>query len=137
MHNSNIKPNSVWPIMTIADLRLSHDLLDFKELQPVSKSLIWPNVTPRKTDTSRPPKDVLVPNPKLKLFDQCREVMRFNGLAYRTEQTYLDWIRRYVVFCRAEVRPPHCPAGRHHMVDARLQQTVKLAGRNDNSPRRH
>jgi hypothetical protein len=50
------------------------------------------------------PKDGLTPNPKLKLFDQCREVMRFQHLAYRTEQTYLDWIRRYVVFCRGQGR---------------------------------
>ncbi|MCP5516192.1 MAG: integron integrase [Verrucomicrobiales bacterium] len=48
----------------------------------------------------RPPLERLAPNPKLKLLDQCREVMRFRGLAYRTEQTYVDWIRRYVRFCR-------------------------------------
>ena len=48
----------------------------------------------------RPPLERLVPNPKLKLLDQCREVMRFRGLAYRTEETYVDWIRRYVRFCR-------------------------------------
>ena len=41
-----------------------------------------------------------VPNPSLKLLDQCREVMRFHHLAYRTEQTYVDWIRRYVVHCK-------------------------------------
>ena len=46
------------------------------------------------------PRDGLAPNPKLKLFDQCREVMRFQHLSYRTEQTYLEWIKRYVVFCR-------------------------------------
>lgn len=45
-------------------------------------------------------------NPKLKLFDQCRQVMRFQQLAYRTEQTYLDWIRRYVIFCRERPLTP-------------------------------
>lgn len=38
----------------------------------------------------------LVPNPKSKLADQCREVMRFRHLARRTEETYLGWIERYV-----------------------------------------
>lgn len=38
------------------------------------------------------------PNPALRLLDQCREVLRFHHFAYRTEQTYVDWIRRFVVF---------------------------------------
>ena len=38
------------------------------------------------------------PNPNAKLLDQCREVLRFHHLAYRTEQTYVDWIRRFIVF---------------------------------------
>ena len=33
-----------------------------------------------------------------KLVDQIREVMRFHHYAYRTEQTYVDWIVRYVKF---------------------------------------
>jgi integron integrase len=46
------------------------------------------------------PMERLVPNPKLKLLDQCREVMRFKHYSYRTEQTYSEWIVRYVKFCR-------------------------------------
>ena len=45
---------------------------------------------------------VLIPNPKLKLADQCREVLRFKRYAYRTELTYLGWVERYVRFCRVE-----------------------------------
>jgi len=45
-------------------------------------------------------KDSFTPNPKFKLLDQCREVMRFLHLAYRTEQTCLDWIRYHVLYCR-------------------------------------
>ena len=41
-----------------------------------------------------------VPNPKLKFLDQCREVMRFKQLSHRTEETYLQWIRRYILFHR-------------------------------------
>ena len=33
-----------------------------------------------------------------KLLDQVREAMRFKHYAYRTEETYLQWIRRYILF---------------------------------------
>ena len=38
------------------------------------------------------------PNPKLKLTDQVRQVLRYHHYAYRTEQTYCDWIIRFVKF---------------------------------------
>jgi integron integrase len=47
---------------------------------------------------------VLVPNPKAKLFDQLREVMRFHHYSYRTEKTYAQWIRRYLAFHRQSDR---------------------------------
>ena len=37
-------------------------------------------------------------NPKLKFMEQCREVMRFRRLALRSEQAYLDWIKRFIFF---------------------------------------
>ncbi len=46
---------------------------------------------------SRP---VLIPNPKARLFDQVREVLRFHHYALRTEQAYVHWIRRFLVFHR-------------------------------------
>ena len=42
--------------------------------------------------------DLITPNPKLKLLDQIREVMRPKHYAIRTETAYCDWIRRYVKF---------------------------------------
>lgn len=36
------------------------------------------------------------PNPKLKLMDQVREVLRYHHYAYRTEQTYCQWILRFI-----------------------------------------
>ena len=48
----------------------------------------------------RPSGPVFIPNPKLKLLDQCREALRFWHYSYRTEQTYLGWIERYLRFCR-------------------------------------
>ncbi len=36
----------------------------------------------------------MVPNPKLKLIDHVREVMRQKYSAMRTETCYFDWIHR-------------------------------------------
>jgi integron integrase len=44
------------------------------------------------------PRDGFIPNPKLKLLDQVSEVMRFKHYSLRTERTYQDWIRRYILF---------------------------------------
>ncbi len=38
-----------------------------------------------------------VPKPK-KLLDQVSEALRTKHYAYRTEQTYVDWIKRYIIF---------------------------------------
>ncbi len=40
----------------------------------------------------------VVPNPKLKLLDQIREVMRLKHYSIRTEQSYTDWVRRFIKF---------------------------------------
>ena len=40
--------------------------------------------------------ELVIPNPKLKLMDQVREVMRLKHYALRTETCYGDWIRRFV-----------------------------------------
>jgi integron integrase len=47
-----------------------------------------------------PPLERFLPNPKLKFMEQCREVMRFRHLAARSEQAYLEWIKRFLVFHR-------------------------------------
>src|SRR5216683_3136418 len=51
----------------------------------------------------------VIPNPKLKLLDQVREVMRLRHYAIRTEQSYCDWIRRYVQFHRMRSREELSP----------------------------
>jgi hypothetical protein len=33
-----------------------------------------------------------------KLLDQMRDVLRSRHYSYRTEETYLDWVRRYILF---------------------------------------
>jgi hypothetical protein len=45
------------------------------------------------------------PDPKLKLMDQVRQVLRYHHYAYRTEQTYCDWIVRYIKFQGSQTHP--------------------------------
>ena len=45
------------------------------------------------------------PDPKLKLMDQVRQVLRYHHYAYRTEQTYCDWILRYIKFHGGKTHP--------------------------------
>ena len=34
----------------------------------------------------------------LKLLDQVREAIRLKHYSYRTEESYMQWIRRYILF---------------------------------------
>jgi integron integrase len=45
------------------------------------------------------------PDPKLKLMDQVRQILRYHHYAYRTEQTYCDWIVRYIKFYGGQTHP--------------------------------
>ena len=56
----------------------------------------------RVSNSTCPPRarEQYIPNPKLRFLDQCREVLRFRQMADRTEQTYVDWIRRFIVWAR-------------------------------------
>ena len=44
------------------------------------------------------PREGFIPNPKLKLLEQVSEVMRFKHYSIRTETTYREWIRRFILF---------------------------------------
>ncbi len=48
--------------------------------------------------------ELVIPNPKLKLLDQVREVMRLKHYSLRTERSYCDWIRRYIHFHHMALR---------------------------------
>ena len=52
----------------------------------------------------------VIPNPKAKLLDQLREVMRLKHYSIRTERTYADWVRRYVQFHGMKSREEMFPA---------------------------
>src|SRR5437667_311764 len=42
--------------------------------------------------------DGVVPNPKARLLDQVREVIRVKHYSIRTEQAYVGWIKRFIFF---------------------------------------
>ena len=44
-------------------------------------------------------------NPEFKLMDQVREVLRYHHDAYRTEQSYCNWILRYIRFYGNTIHP--------------------------------
>ena len=50
------------------------------------------------------------PNPKLKLMDQVREVLRYHHYAYRIEQTYCQWILRYIHHFGGKTHPRYLGA---------------------------
>ena len=43
-------------------------------------------------------KEKFLPNPKLKLREQLREVMRFGHFSHRTESAYWHWIKGFILF---------------------------------------
>ena len=57
-----------------------------------------------------PAQESVVPNPKLKLLDQTREVMRLKHYSIRTARSYCDWVRRYVKFHEMRSRDEMFPA---------------------------
>lgn len=51
------------------------------------------------------------PNPDLKLMEQVREVLRYYHYAYRTEESYCQWILRYIRFHGGKTHPAQLGAG--------------------------
>ena len=45
------------------------------------------------------------PDPELRLMDPVRQVLRYHHYAYRTEQTYCDWIMRYIRYHGCKTHP--------------------------------
>jgi integrase len=50
------------------------------------------------TKAAAPGPALITPNPKLKLLDQIREVARLKHFSLRTEQAYLGWAKRFLLF---------------------------------------
>lgn len=60
-----------------------------------------------------------------KLLDQVRDRLRLKHYSLRTEQAYVGWIRRYIIFHKRHPAEMGKPA--HHVDDKRVQRTVKRA----------
>ena len=45
------------------------------------------------------------PDPKAKLMDQMKEVLRYHHYSYRTETTYCQWILRYIRYHGGKTHP--------------------------------
>lgn len=75
----------------------------------------------------------VIPNPKLKLLDQMREVMRLKHYSIRTERAYCDWVRRYVKFHgmrgREEMLPAE-PKMERFLSDLAVQGNVAVSTQN-------
>jgi len=76
----------------------------------------------------------IVPNPKLKLLDQCREVMRLKHYSIRTERCYCDWIRRYIHFHKMQLREEltQDPKGKMELFLSDLAVNGKVAASTQN-----
>jgi hypothetical protein len=72
------------------------------------------------------------PQPRLKkLLDQVRDLIRMKHYSYRTEETYVQWIRRHILFydkCHPnEMGVPEIEAFLTHLA---VQQNVAAATQN-------
>src|SRR5207244_5428326 len=75
----------------------------------------------------------VIPNPKLKLLDQVREVLRLRHYSIRTEQSYCDWIRRFIKFHRMRSREELIPGeGKIEMFLSDLAINGKVAASTQN-----
>ncbi len=61
-------------------------------------------------ESNKHPLQKFRPNPKAKLMDQVREVLRYNHYAYTTEKSYCNWILRYIYFYGGKTHPKNMGA---------------------------
>src|ERR1035437_8454454 len=76
----------------------------------------------------------LVPNPKLKFMEQCRGGMRFHRLALRTEEAYLQWIKRFMVFHREKAEKLKAEILKAEILKAEM---LKVESRNGAAAQQH
>lgn len=50
-------------------------------------------------------KNKFKPDPKIKLMDQVRQVLRYHHYSLSTEKTYCDWISRYIKYHQCKRHP--------------------------------
>ena len=76
-------------------------------------------------------RDGVVPNPKLKLLDQVREVIRVKHYSIRTEDAYVQWIKRFIFF-HGKRHPREMGAGEIEtfLTDLAVQKQVAASTQN-------
>jgi integron integrase len=73
----------------------------------------------------------VIPNPKAKLLDQVREVLRVKHYAIRTEAMYVHWIKRYIFFQnKRHPREMGAPEVQAFLSDLALNQKVSGSTQN-------
>src|SRR5437762_2573963 len=77
-------------------------------------------------------RDGVVPNPKLKLLDQVREVIRVKHYSIRTEDAYVQWIKRFIFF--SWQTPPQGNGGGGNRCLLDRFGTAEESGRRDAEP---
>ena len=72
-----------------------------------------------------------IPDSKLRFLDQCREVLRSKQMAARTEQSYVDWIRRFIVWSgKRHPKEMGADEGKGFLTHLAVQQRVAAATQN-------
>src|ERR1041385_2844480 len=73
----------------------------------------------------------VIPNPKAKLLDQVREVLRVKHYALRTEEVYVLWIKRYIFFHqKRHPREMGAPEVQAFLSDLAVNQKVSASTQN-------
>ena len=97
----NIRPENIELTTYCNPLKSHQSAMDYDERQDQRPSVPAPIIGRR---------NLITPNPKLKVLDQVREVMRLKHYSIRTETAYCDWIKRYVKFHSLRLREDLQPA---------------------------
>ena len=78
-----------------------YSFVECRDVTPISQIFITLNILPPNSQN----KPKFRPNPKAKLMDQVREVLRFHHYAFRTEKAYCHWILRFIRFFECRIHP--------------------------------
>ncbi|HSY19330.1 MAG TPA: integron integrase [Candidatus Acidoferrales bacterium] len=79
----------------------------------------------------KPTREKFLPNPKLKLQEQLREVMRFRHCSPRTEAAYWHWIKGFILFHgKRHPREMHAVEVRAYLSHLAVEKNVAAATQN-------
>jgi integrase len=78
-----------------------------------------------------PMRERFIPNPKLRLREQLREVMRFKHFSHRTEEAYWHWIKGFILFHgKRHPREMHAAEVRAYLSHLASEKNVAAATQN-------